>query len=202
MDYKLVAAKKEQIKKLYFDYCKISIETAIKMGELLAEIKEQVGHGNFDNWVKDNMPFSRMSANNYVRVYKYSLTSEGKITLQKVGLDVTDIYKLLIEHKPNPPALIKDQPKPESKVEVMAQEQAPKPQSMVFEKAEVKEKTIDEQLCEGLEIQDDCFWLRLTDKNMEKALEVTKKLLETRIPIYTITQWVNDLIENYEEKIV
>jgi hypothetical protein len=214
MNYKLVESKKEEIKNLYFNYCKTSIETAIKMGELLTEIKEQVGHGNFDNWVKHNMPFSRMSANNYVRVYKYSLTPEGKINLQKVGLEITDVYKLLIEHKPkekNGEPMVEKQsegggvvsqisvePPIDTRQEPALQRKEPEP---VVE-AEVGEKTIDDKLCEGLETKYNHFWVKLTDKNVEKGLDITKKLSGTRASIYTITQWLNDLIENYEEKVI
>jgi hypothetical protein len=214
MNYELVITKKEEIKKLYFNYCKTSIETAIKMGELLTEIKEQVGHGNFDNWVKDNMPFSRMSANNYVRVYKYALTPEGKVNLEKVGLEITDVYKLLIEHKPkekNGEPMVKKQsegggvvsqisvePPIDTRQEPALQKKEPEP---VVE-GEVGEKTIDHKLCEGLETKYNHFWVELTDKNVEKGLDITKKLSGTRASIYTITQWVNDLIENYEEKVV
>ena len=51
---------------------KITVKWAIEVGKLLNEQKIICGHGNFDNWIKDNCRFDRTQAYRYVMCNKYS----------------------------------------------------------------------------------------------------------------------------------
>ncbi len=48
---------------------KVMIDKAIRIGELLAEQKAAVGHGDWILWVEANLPFERKQASKYMRVY-------------------------------------------------------------------------------------------------------------------------------------
>jgi 1-aminocyclopropane-1-carboxylate deaminase/D-cysteine desulfhydrase-like pyridoxal-dependent ACC family enzyme len=50
---------------------KILNKHLIKIGELLTIAKEIAGHGNFQDWVKDDCDFSHETANNFMNVYKH-----------------------------------------------------------------------------------------------------------------------------------
>jgi hypothetical protein len=46
-----------------------SLERAMRIGELLTGQKENIGHGGFTAWVKDNLPFTIRTAQNYMRLW-------------------------------------------------------------------------------------------------------------------------------------
>ena len=48
---------------------KISMEKAIRIGELLTQQKEKSGHGYFTKWVCRRLPFTDRTARNYMKVY-------------------------------------------------------------------------------------------------------------------------------------
>ena len=48
-----------------------TVQDAIRAGEILAQIKGRVGHGNFLAWVKGNCSFSERTARNYLGVYDH-----------------------------------------------------------------------------------------------------------------------------------
>ena len=48
-------------------------EQMFRMGEILVAAKKIVGHGKFGDWIKNNVPFSERTANNYMNVYKMCL---------------------------------------------------------------------------------------------------------------------------------
>lgn len=56
------------------DELKIRIRTVkretYEIGRLLTDAKKIVGHGNFQNWVKEKFGFSPQTANNFMNVYK------------------------------------------------------------------------------------------------------------------------------------
>jgi hypothetical protein len=73
-DLKVVSVihDKAEIIRLHNEICqygKMTIDKAIRAGELLSEIKKSVGHGNWIPWVKENLPFNRQTAANYIRVF-------------------------------------------------------------------------------------------------------------------------------------
>ena len=49
---------------------KMSLDKAMRIGELLAEQKATMKHGEFTPWVKGNLPFTDRTARNYMRVYR------------------------------------------------------------------------------------------------------------------------------------
>jgi len=50
---------------------KMSVQKAIKIGELLTEQKEFIGHGNFLSWVEDNIDINERTARRYMSLYSY-----------------------------------------------------------------------------------------------------------------------------------
>jgi len=50
---------------------KQTIDYAIEAGELLTEKKEELKHGDFLPWIKNNIPFSEWTVRNYIKVYIY-----------------------------------------------------------------------------------------------------------------------------------
>jgi hypothetical protein len=59
-----------------------AVSYAINIGEILSNVKEIQGHGNFMNWVSDNCKFSHKTANNYYNLWKYkdSLQNRNALT--------------------------------------------------------------------------------------------------------------------------
>ncbi len=60
---------------------KKTLAMIIEMGELLSQQKSIVGHGKWEKWMKDNLSFSQMTANRYMRVYKERLAIKSNIML-------------------------------------------------------------------------------------------------------------------------
>ena len=48
---------------------KLSLDKAIRIGELLSEQKANLLHGEFIPWVKANLPFTERTAQNYMKIY-------------------------------------------------------------------------------------------------------------------------------------
>jgi hypothetical protein len=78
------------------DSLKMSLEKAIRIGELLTEQKGTLKHGEFGIWVKENLPFTNRTAENYMRAYRES----DRLKNETVS-DLSSAYRLLIEHKPS-----------------------------------------------------------------------------------------------------
>jgi hypothetical protein len=100
MSNELMKSKVEEIKKLHngvLESIKLSIDGAIRIGELLTECKKEVGHGNWMQWVKDNCGFSQKTANNYFKAYQRK--DDPKFV---TVTNLRDIYYPQIEHKPEP----------------------------------------------------------------------------------------------------
>jgi hypothetical protein len=51
------------------DLLGLSVEKAIRIGQLLVEQKNSLPHGNFSRWIKTNLPFTDRTARNYMRLY-------------------------------------------------------------------------------------------------------------------------------------
>jgi hypothetical protein len=77
-----------------------SLRYVKRIGDLLNEAKEIVGHGNFMNWVDQNCPFSHPTANNYMFVARH-LAQSGRfvrvINLAEQGT-VDRLGKLVAKH--------------------------------------------------------------------------------------------------------
>lgn len=47
-----------------------SLDDAIRIGELLTQQKEEVGHGRFTVWIRENLPFSDRTARTYMSLFR------------------------------------------------------------------------------------------------------------------------------------
>jgi hypothetical protein len=93
MNNDLVTGVTEEIKTLHYqilDNCKTTLDKAIRIGELLQQQKEALGHGRFLPWVKENLPFSRQTAASYIRLYQH----RDNLNVNQ-SLHLTDAKKLL-----------------------------------------------------------------------------------------------------------
>jgi len=52
-------------------YLKITLDKAIRIGQLLSEQKASMKHGRWLSWGKDNLPFLERSGRNYLRMYDH-----------------------------------------------------------------------------------------------------------------------------------
>lgn len=59
----------ESIAKSAKDMANKAVDVAVECGRLLAEQKKAVGHGNWLNWIKDNLSFSEETVSRYMRLY-------------------------------------------------------------------------------------------------------------------------------------
>ncbi len=73
---------------------KMSLEKGIRIGELLAEQKDALKHGEFTKWVNDNLPFTDRTARNYMRLFN----EQDRLKTESVSV-LTEAYQTLIEHK-------------------------------------------------------------------------------------------------------
>ena len=67
-----------------------SLDKAIRIGELLAEQKRNLKHGDFTAWMINHLPFTDRTARNYMRLYE----NREKLKTETVS-DLTSAYKLL-----------------------------------------------------------------------------------------------------------
>lgn len=69
---------------------KTTISKAIELGAMLKEVKKELGHGQFTEWIKNNMPFTDRTARNYMNL------SENQKLLESESVSVLNsAYKLL-----------------------------------------------------------------------------------------------------------
>ncbi|MGA2178864.1 MAG: DUF3102 domain-containing protein [Verrucomicrobiota bacterium] len=69
-----------------------SLEKAVRLGELLTDIKTSLKHGDWLLWMQKNLPFSDQTARNYIRIWEKR--DDPKF---KTVLNLTDAYRLLSE---------------------------------------------------------------------------------------------------------
>ncbi len=76
------------------DHLKLSLEKAIRIGQLLCEQKRSLEHGEFIPWVKDNLPFTERTAQRYMKLYnkRHMLKNDTVSHLSKA-------YRLLVAPK-------------------------------------------------------------------------------------------------------
>lgn len=75
-----------------------AIERAIQVGEKLAEAKSQVSHGEWIPWVEKNLPFGRIQAAKYMRVYE----NRDKLPNETSSIHLAEAVSLLSEPRPKP----------------------------------------------------------------------------------------------------
>jgi len=82
---------------------RLSVEKAIRVGELLTEQKADLAHGEWLPWVKENLPFNHSTASRYMRLF------QDRAALKSVTVtSLTDAYRAIgvlaePEAKPEPP---------------------------------------------------------------------------------------------------
>lgn len=76
-------------------YIKVTLDKAIRIGELLSQQKEELKHGEFTSWIEDNLPFTDRTARNYMNIFR----NRERLKTETVS-DLTTAYKLLEEPKP------------------------------------------------------------------------------------------------------
>lgn len=78
---------------------KTSLPKAIRIGEILADIRSNSKHGEWLPWVKDNLPFSDETARKYQRLY------QNREKFQP-DWNLTEAYELVLpSRKPQPEAI-------------------------------------------------------------------------------------------------
>ena len=80
---------------------KRSLSDGIRIGELLAEQKGILKHGDFMAWVNENLPFTDRTARNYMRLFQ----ERDRLKTETVS-DLKEAYGLLIEHKKKDVAMV------------------------------------------------------------------------------------------------
>ena len=70
--------------------CRVILQKAVRIGELLTEQKAKLPHGEFTPWIETNLPFTVRTAQNYMKVYRERDTLKS----ENVSL-LTEGYRLL-----------------------------------------------------------------------------------------------------------
>lgn len=68
-----------------------ALQNAILIGEILNRKKKELSHGQFLPWIESNLPFSRMTANKYMRLFE----NKEKLPNVNSGLHLTEALKIL-----------------------------------------------------------------------------------------------------------
>ncbi len=73
-------------------HLRMSLEKAIRIGELLVGQKDSMKHGGFMSWIKGKLPFTDRTARNYMRLYR----ERDQLKTETVSdLGVTGGYRML-----------------------------------------------------------------------------------------------------------
>jgi hypothetical protein len=70
---------------------KMSVQKAIRIGELLTEQKEFVGHGNFIAWIEGNLDISFDTASRYIKLHEHDDKIRNLPNLQKAYQQIETI---------------------------------------------------------------------------------------------------------------
>lgn len=82
-----------EIRQLHVEFVALSsdgIRKAFRIGELLYDQKSRVRHGDWLEWINKNLPFNRVTAANYMRLFEH----KAALNVQGV-VHLTEAYKLL-----------------------------------------------------------------------------------------------------------
>lgn len=70
---------------------KMSVQKAIRIGQLLTEQKDFVGHGLFLNWLDANLDITRQTADKYMKLYAYRDKCKLELHLQSAYKQIETI---------------------------------------------------------------------------------------------------------------
>lgn len=79
-------------------YLTKTLESAIRIGELLTEQKTGLPHGQFTPWIEDSLPFTPRTARNYMRLFEH----RDQLKTETVSV-LGEAYRLLAAPKPTDP---------------------------------------------------------------------------------------------------
>src|SRR5262245_54946552 len=85
--------KAQEIVKLHRELLsslKMTIEKAIRIGELLIQAKAEMKHGQWLPWLKNNVPFTTVTAQSYMRCFDHKAELKSKSILH-----LTDAYSFI-----------------------------------------------------------------------------------------------------------
>ena len=77
LDYRtktIVWQRTSEIKELM----RLTAENIISIGQKLTEVKEKLGHGSFQNWLRSEFEWSEQTARQFMQVYRWSKTIKNK----------------------------------------------------------------------------------------------------------------------------
>ena len=60
------------------DLMRLTAENIISIGQKLTEVKETLGHGSFQSWLRSEFEWSEQTARQFMQVYRWSETIENK----------------------------------------------------------------------------------------------------------------------------
>lgn len=60
------------------DLMRLTAENIIYIGQKLTDVKEQLGHGSFQSWLRSEFEWSEQTARQFMQVYRWSETIENK----------------------------------------------------------------------------------------------------------------------------
>jgi len=191
---------------------KRTVQDAINIGAELSKVKDEVGHGNFIDWINNNCCFTRMNANRYIKLNKY----REKCNMM---LHLSDAYKKIDElewAEKNADSVKKAKERQDRVSQKFAE--APKPDFNADDFFKKKEKTFDDtkfqQIKEQLEKEikeEEAFKrsLGVTDcnKNQEAFFDVISRYCnglgddnERREALHNIIKYCKKKIIEYETR--
>lgn len=80
-------------------------QNIIEIGKRLIEVKTDLGHGNWENYLKNEVKFSQMTANRFMRI-----ANECSNLTSLIDLEPTKLYALLELPSEEREEFIKDNP--------------------------------------------------------------------------------------------
>ncbi|MBQ0005114.1 MAG: DUF3102 domain-containing protein [Clostridiales bacterium] len=144
---------------------KTALEGAIEIGARLKEAKDQVGHGNFENWCAENLNYSKRKAENFMRISAeygdknspFSKTQTSAFfsiskALELLALPEEEVENFIESHDVESLTVkeLKDeikQLKAERDEALLSAESAPEPEKIVVEDTE-KVKALEDKMSE------------------------------------------------------
>jgi len=109
-------------------YCRMALDKAIRIGELLAEQKASLPHGEFGRWIQEHLPFSDRTVRNYMKLHE----CRDRLKTETIS-DLSEAYGLL--RQPQLPA-----------PDVSSKETATKGKSLLEQMQQLAERNIDLQV--------------------------------------------------------
>lgn len=98
---KALLASAGEIRRLHgeiIDAARTTLDKALRIGELLADVKESLPHGQFGPWCAAHLPFTDRTARNYLRLHR----ERDRLKTETVS-DLGEAYRLIAGTAPRSP---------------------------------------------------------------------------------------------------